>query len=270
MTTYTQPSSVEMKERIAQLCAAFKLPTVGSEAVHRFTRAGHSDALGILLEVLQQEAEDRRQRRIVRLRRASRLSPGKTWDTLEHERLPIRLRQQIEELAEGDFVDRTTNLLAFGLPGTGKSHVLCAIGHRLVEAGRSVLFIPAYRLVQDLLAAKRDLELPRALRKLDNFDFLIIDDLGYLPQGTEESEVLFTLIAERYERRALGITSNLVFSEWEKVFDNPMATAAAIDRVVHHSVILEFNVPSYRTAVAEHRQQHTDSDGYLHEDNRLK
>ena len=117
-----------------------------------------------------------------------------------------------------------------------------------------MLFVPAYRLVQDMLAAKRDLDLPRMLRKLDNFDLLIIDDLGYLPQGAEESEVLFTLIAERYERRSLGITSNLVFSEWEKIFANPMATAAAIDRIVHHSVILEFDMPSYRTDAAQSRQ----------------
>ena len=96
-----------------------------------------------------------------------------------------------------------------------------------MEAGHSVLFAPAYRLVQELLAAKRDLDLPRQLRKLDNFDFLLLDDLGYLPQGAEEQEVLFTLIAERYERRSLGITSNLVFSEWERIFANPMATAAA-------------------------------------------
>ena len=167
-------------------------------------------------------------------------------------------------------VERGVNVLAFGLPGTGKTHALCAVGHRLVEsgrsvlfapayrlveAGRSVLFAPAYRLVQDLLAAKRDLALPRQLRKLDNYDFLLLDDLGYLPQGAEESKVLFTLIAERYERRSPGITSNLVFSEWERIFANPMATAAAIDRVVHHSVILEFDVPSYRTGVAQQRGQ---------------
>ena len=97
------------------------------------------------------------------------------------------------------------NVLAFGLPGTGKTHAMCAIGHRLVQSGRSVLFIPAYRLVQDMLAAKRDLDLPRMLRKLDNYDLLVIDDLGYLPQGAEESEVLFTLIAERYERRSLEL-----------------------------------------------------------------
>ena len=119
----------------------------------------------------------------------------------------------------------------------------------------SPLFAPAYRLVQDLLAAKRDLALPRQLRKLDSYDFLLLDDLGYLPQGAEESEVFFTLIAERYERRSLGITSNLVFSQWEHIFANPMATAAAIDRVVHHSVILEFDVPSYRTGVAQQRGQ---------------
>ena len=243
------------KERLEQLCSEFKLPTVGAEAAPRFAAAGHADALLTLVEVLEQEAEDRRQRRIIRLRRASKLPVGKTWDTFEHDRVPVALRQQLGELVDGSFVERGINLLAFGLPGTGKTHAMCAIGHRLVESGRSVLFTPAYRLVQDMLAAKRDLDLPRMLRKLDNFDFLLVDDLGYLPQGTDESEVLFTLIAERYERRSLGITSNLVFSQWDKVFDNPMATAAAIDRIVHHSIILEFDVPSYRTGAAQQRLQ---------------
>ena len=213
------PSAVG--ERIRELCREFRLPTLAAETVDRFSDAGHADALPTLVEVLEQEAEDRRIRRVDRLRRASKLPAGKTWDTFEHERAPVKLRQQLVRLAEGDFVDRDVNVLAFGLPGTGKTHAMCAIGHRLVQSGRSVLFIPAYRLVQDMLAAKRDLDLPRMLRKLDNFDLLVIDDLGYLPQGAEESEVLFTLIAERYERRSLGITSNLVFSEWEKVFRQP-------------------------------------------------
>jgi DNA replication protein DnaC len=163
-------------------------------------------------------------------------------------------------------VEQSVNVLAFGLPGTGKSHALCALGHRLVEAGHSVLFTPAYRLVQELLAARGELHLPRALRKLDSFDFLIVDDLGYLAQGTAESEVLFTLMAERYERRAIGITSNLVFSQWDQIFQNPMATAAAIDRVVHHSVILEFDVPSYRTGQARGRQQEEADDHYGEEE----
>ena len=244
-----------MQERIGQLCGQFKLPTMGAQSVARFTAAGHGDARPSFLEVLEQEAEDRRHRRINRLRKESRLPSGKTWETFEHDRIPRPMWQQLDHLAQGSFVERGINVLAFGLPGTGKTHALCALGHRLVEAGHSVLFAPAYRLVRELLAAKRDLDLPRRLRKLDNFDFLLLDDLGYLPQGAEESEVLFTRIAERYERRSLGIRSNLVFSEWERIFANPMATAAAIDRVVHHSVILEFDVPSYRTDAAQQRGQ---------------
>ena len=247
-------SSNGVKERIGQLCSEFKLPTVGAEAGPRFTAAGHTDACTPLWRCWSRKPRTAG-------RGASSASdehpgcPGKTWDTFEHDRVPVALRQQLDELADGSFVERGVNVLAFGLPGTGKTHAMCAIGHRLVESGRSVLFTPAYRLVQDMLAAKRDLNLPRMLRKLDNIGFLLIDDLGYLPQGAEESEVLFTLIAERYERRSLGITSNLVFSQWEKVFANPMATAAAIDRIVHHSIILEFDVPSYRTGAAQQRLQ---------------
>ena len=172
-----------IQERIGELCGQFKLPTVGAQSVARFTAAGHGDALATLLEVLEQEAEDRRHRRINRLRQASKLPSGKTWETFEHHRMPLALRQQLDHLAQGSFVEHGVNVLAFGLPGTGKTHALCALGHRLVEAGHSVLFAPAYRLVQELLAAKRDLDLPRRLRKLDNFDFLLLDDLGYLPQA---------------------------------------------------------------------------------------
>ena len=171
---------------------------------------------------------------------------GKTWETFEHDRVPLALQQQL-----GQRQLRRPRRQRAGLRTARHRQDPCTVRHRLVESGRSVLFAPAYRLVQDLLAAKRDLSLPRQLRKLDNYDFLLLDDLGYLPQGAEESKVLFTLIAERYERRSLGITSNLVFSEWERIFANPMATAAAIDRVVHHSVILEFDVPSYRTNAAQ-------------------
>ena len=159
-----------MQDRIGQLCGQFKLPTMGAQSVARFTAAGHGDALATFLEVLEQEAEDRRHRRINRLRRESRLPSGKTWETFEHDRVPLALRQQLDQLAQGSFVERGINVLAFGLPGTGKTHARCALGHRLVEAGHSVLFAPAYRLVQELLAAKRDLDLPRQLRKLDNFD----------------------------------------------------------------------------------------------------
>ena len=243
--------SVPPQERIAQLCAEFRLPTVAAEVVPRFQASDHGAALATLLEVFELEASDRRQRRVDRLRRAAKLPAGKTWDTLDRTRLPIKLQQQLDELATGAFLDRAVNVLAFGLPGTGKTHAMAALGHRLIEQGHSVAFVPTYQLVQDLLAAKRDLDLPRMLRKLDHFEVIILDDLGYLKHRADESEVLFTLIAERYERRSLIITSNMVFSQWEEIFQSPMATAAAIDRIVHHSVIAEFDVQSYRTAAAQ-------------------
>ena len=198
--------TVAIQERIGELCHQFRLPAMGAQSVSRFTAAGRGNALETLLEVLEQEAEDRRQRRAGRLRTASRMPAGKTWETFGHGRVPLALRQQPDELASASFLGRGVKALAFGLPGTGKTHAMCAVGRRLVEPGRPVLFAPACRLVQDLLAAKRDLALPRQLRRPDHCGFLLLDALGYLPQGAEESEALFTLIAERYERRSLGIT----------------------------------------------------------------
>ena len=250
MTTTMVP---DLAERIRQLLSLFKLPTAAAEAARRFMEAGHEPALPTLLEVLEAERGERSQRRCDRLRRASRLPPGKTFDTLEPARIPRTVLAQLRELAKGEFLERADNVLCFGLPGRGKTHAAAALGHALVQAGHSVLFTPAFRLVQDLLAAKRDLAPPRALAQLDAFELLILDDIGYVQQHAEEVEVLFTLLAERYERRSLLITSNLVFAEWDRIFKNPMTTAAAIDRIVHHSVILEFNGKSVRAETAEER-----------------
>jgi len=239
--------------RLMALCTDFKLPTLAIELVTRFQRAGQQDALPLLAEVFELEAQDRLERRIDRLRRASHLPPGKTLATLEQARLPRPLVDKLRALATGDFLDHAHNVLCFGLPGTGKSHAASALGHALIEAGRSVLFTPTYQLVQELLVAKRDLGLPRALRKLDLYELIILDDIGYIAQSPEEAEVLFTLMAERYERRSILLTTNLVFSEWDRIFQNPMATAAAIDRLVHHAVILEFDVASFRGHDAKKR-----------------
>ena len=205
--------------------------------------------------MLEGEAEDRRHWRISRLRKESRLPSGKTWEAFDQQRIPLVLRQQLDQLAQGNLVELGVNVLAFGLPGTGKTHALCPWATVWWKPDTPSSSRRPTGWCRNWLAAKQDLDLPRRLRKLDNFDFLLLENLGYLPQGAEESEVLFTLIAERYERRSLGITLNLVFSEWERIFANPMATAAAIDRVVHHSVILEFDVPSYRTDAAQQRGQ---------------
>jgi DNA replication protein DnaC len=202
-----------------------------------------------LRHLLELEIENRRVRRIERLVKGSHLPSGKTLSTLDIARFPQKVQRQLPTLIQGHFVDRAENVLAFGLPGRGKTHLISAIGHELVQRGRSVLFTPAYKLVQSLLVAKRNLALEREMRRLDRFEAVIIDDIGYVQQQAEEMEVLFTFMAERYERKSVIITSNLVFSQWDKIFKDPMTTAAAIDRLVHHCTILELTGPSYR---AEH------------------
>lgn len=245
--------SSDISARIKELLTLFKLPTMAAECARRFRDAGHDDALRVLAETLEAELGERRVRRCDRLLRGSKLPPGKTFDTLDEKRLPKPVTPRLRELASGEFLDRAANVLCFGLPGTGKTHAACALGHALVQRGHAVLFTPTFQLVQELLAAKRDLALPRALRKLDAFEVIILDDLGYVQQSADEVEVLFTLMAERYERRSMVITSNLVFGEWDRIFKNPMTTAAAIDRLVHHSVILEFDGPSIRAEEAKKR-----------------
>ncbi|HLH57290.1 MAG TPA: ATP-binding protein [Verrucomicrobiae bacterium] len=150
-------------------------------------------------------------------------------------------------LLEGDFLDRAENVLVFGLPGRGKTHFLCALGRELIlRHARSVYFTPTFKLVQQLLAAKRDLKLDALLKRLDRFEGIILDDLGYVQQSREEMEVLFTFLAERYERRSVLVSNNLVFSKWDQIFKDPMTTMAAVDRLVHHAIILEFDGGSIR------------------------
>jgi DNA replication protein DnaC len=240
--------------QIADHLRAFKLTTMADELVPRLVTAGCESALPTLCEVLALEEEARHARRVQRLLRAAKLPAGKCFETFDESRLPSPVIRKLHELRTGDFLDEAINVLAFGLPGAGKSHALAALGRALVEQGRSVLWAPTYSLIQELLAAKRDLELPRKLRKLDSFELVVLDDIGYVKQTPEEAEVLFTLLAERYERRSTALTSNLVFSDWDRIFKNKMATSAAIDRLIHHSVVLEFDVPSYRTEKAKGRK----------------
>ncbi len=207
-----------------------------------------------LFELAQIECDVRRANKIIRLIKASKLPMEKTLENFDLKRLPLRIRQQVKILLEGSFVDRTENLLAFGNPGSGKTHLLCGLCHELARQGRRVYFSTCDSIVQQLLRAKRDLELDKLLKKLSRFDALMIDDFGYVKQDRDEMEVLFTLLAHRYERGSMLITSNLPFSKWEVIFKDPMTTAAAIDRLVHHSVVLELNVPSYRAEQAKKRK----------------
>jgi DNA replication protein DnaC len=208
-----------------------------------------------LFELAQIECEVRRANKIIRLVKASKLPMEKTLENFDLKRLPLRIRQQVKILMDGSFVDRSENLLAFGNPGSGKTHLLCGICHELARQGRRVYFSTCDLIVQQLLRAKRDLELDKLLKKLSRFDALMIDDFGYVKQDRDEMEVLFTLLAHRYEQGSMLLTSNLPFSKWEVIFKDPMTTAAAIDRLVHHSVVLELNVPSYRAEQARKRKK---------------
>lgn len=208
-----------------------------------------------LQHLVETEIAEREHRRLERNLRASKLPGEKTMGALKLEHLEPRVRRQLPRLSAGDFAARAENILVFGLPGRGKTHLVCAIGHELLRHGITVLFVPTYELVQRLLVAKRDLELSRELKRLDRFDVVILDDIGYVQQDRDEMEVLFTFLAERYERKSVMLTSNLVFSQWDQIFKDPMTTAAAIDRLVHHSTIIELGNESYRGRAALNRQQ---------------
>jgi DNA replication protein DnaC len=246
-------------EQLQQHLHILRMPTAVEVVADLLATAVHENwpLEKFLSELLEQELEGRQQRRIERFQKSSHLPAGKTLANFDQEHIPLRLRRQLAQLCTGTFVDRAENLLVFGLPGRGKTHFAAAVGHQLVQAGRSVLFTPTYRLVDELLRAKRDLLLEQELRRLDCFEVLILDDIGYVQQSRDEMEVLFTLLAERYERRSVIITSNLVFSQWDQIFKDPMTTAAAIDRVVHHSIIVEFGkeIASHRAQEAAQRIQ---------------
>ena len=183
----------------------------------------------------------------------AKLPRDKTHATLDMNRLAVALRGQIKQLLRGEFVAGATNICLIGQPGTGKTHVMAALARALVERGHPVLFTSVASLVERLLDAKRNLRLARELKRLDSFDCLALDDIGYVQHDRAEMEVLFALLAERYERKSVMITSNLVFSKWDQIFKDPMTTAAAIDRIVHHTVVLEFTGPSVRAEAAAQR-----------------
>ena len=251
---------VEEKPRLDQCLKQLRLPSFAANA---YQQAGLATNEGwpharYLLELSELELADRKTRRIERLLADSKLPREKTAQAFEHDRLGPEVIQKWNGLKSGAFLARRENVLAFGNPGSGKTHLVCALGHELVQKGYGVAFTTCAMLVQKLLSAKVKLRLERELRRLDKYEALIIDDLGYVQQSREEMEVLFTLLAHRYEHRSVMITSNLVFSQWEKIFKDPMTTAAAIDRLVHHSVILELNIESYRMATAKAAKEQPD------------
>jgi len=246
----------DVKKELTEYLRELQLPAI-RRSFEDSARQAERESLGYeqyLLELVERECQERRANRIARLLQASKLPLEKTLENFDLKRLPVKAARQVKALLDGTFLDRRENVLAFGNPGSGKTHLLSALGQELIRQGRRVAFTTCARLVQDLLRAKQDLRLSRAIKKLAYYEALVIDDIGYVQQSREEMEVLFTLLAERYERGSVLLTSNLPFSKWEAIFKDPMTTASAIDRLVHHSVILELNIPSYRMEQAKKKK----------------
>lgn len=246
----------KIREELIRCLDALCLSTIRRQ-YSRLANEARAESLSheqFLLNLLQQECDGRRAKRMERYLKASRLPLEKTLACFDLKRLPIRAAQQVKVLTGGEFVGRRENLLIFGTPGSGKTHLACGIGQELIRQNQRVYFTTCALLLQDLLSAKKDLKLKRLLKTFARYDVLIIDDIGYVQQEQKEMEVLFTLLAERYERGSMLITSNLPFSKWNNVFKDPMMTAAAVDRIVHHSIILELNIESYRINSARKRK----------------
>jgi DNA replication protein DnaC len=242
--------------RLPLLLTTLRLPTVARlwPAIGETADTEGWPAARTLATLLEHEVAERASRRIQRHLIEARLPSGKTLDTFDFAAAPMISRARIIALAEGDsWLAKGTNILLFGPPGVGKSHLSAALGHALIEAGHRVLFNRTTDLVQQLQAARQDLKLAAAIEKLDKYDLLILDDLSYVQKSQAETSVLFELISARYERRSILITANQPFGAWDAIFPDPAMTVAAIDRLVHHAIILEMNTDSYRRKTAEAR-----------------
>ena len=244
--------------RLALLLVELRLPAVKLVWADLAAQADKEGwpAARFLAALAEHEVAERSRRRIERHLVEAKLPPGKTIDTFHFEAVPVVSKAQIMALAAGDaWLDKGANLILFGPPGTGKSHLAAALSFALVENGWRVLFARTTDLVQRLQIARRELTLEAAIARLDKYHLLILDDLAYVTKDQAETSVLFELIGARYERRSLLITANQPFGEWGKIFPDQAMTLAVIDRLVHHASIFEMNVESYRRRTALERKR---------------
>jgi DNA replication protein DnaC len=244
--------------RLALLLAELRLPAVKLAWADLAAQADKEGwpAARFLALLAEHEMAERSRRRIERHLAEAKLPPGKTIDTFDFEAVPVVSKAQVMALAAGDaWLGRGANLILFGPPGAGKSHLAAALGLALVEAGWRILFTRTTDLVQRLQIARRELTLEPAIAKLDKYHLLILDDLAYLTKDQAETSVLFELIGARYERRSLLVTANQPFGQWGKIFPDQAMTLAVVDRLVHHATIFEMNVESYRRRTALERKR---------------
>ena len=223
---------------VAQKCAVEKL--------------SHVEYLQLLIDM---EVEQRYHNKIKRLMKQSHIPRRKSIRDFKVDRLPGVKQHTIDELVKGDFIDRAANLLIFGNPGTGKTHLTIALTQEWCSAGRKVLFTSAAELIQVLIKAKSDMTWNKKIESLNKNDVIVIDDISYVPCERHEADLLFILLASRYENKSVVITSNLPFAQWNMIFKDDMTTAAAVDRLIHHSVVLMLNAESYRKEAAKQNQE---------------
>jgi DNA replication protein DnaC len=244
--------------RVELLLAELRLPAIKQVWASLATQADKEGwpAARFLAVLAEHEMAERSRRRIERHLAEARLTSGKTIDTYDFDAVPVVSKAQVMALAAGDaWLDRGANLILFGPPGGGKSHLAAALGFALVENGWRVLFTRTTDLVQRLQIARRELALEAAIAKLDKYHLLVLDDLAYVTKDQAETSVLFELIGARYERRSLLVTANQPFGQWGKIFPDQAMTLAVIDRLVHHATIFEMNVESYRRRTALERKR---------------
>lgn len=250
---------MERTEHLKGLLKSLCLPCFVDHCIPVAERAEKekTDHIGYLHELANLEYERRCQLRIERLTRQAKLPRSKRLSEFETTRIPGLSPSLISRLAEGEFIDRCENILIFGNPGSGKTHLSIALAHEWCLKGRRVLYSTAVMLNQQLLRAKKSATLDLLIKALDRFEVLVIDDISYTHCDRDETDALFTLLAARYEQRSLVISSNLVFSQWQEIFKDEMMTAAAIDRLVHHATVLELNATSFRMDHAKKQKKAT-------------
>lgn len=254
MTSMTQPIDAQ---RLTLILNDLRLPAIKHnwpEMAARSDKEGWP-AARFLAALAEHEIAERDRRRIERHLGEAKLPPGKTLDSFAFDTVPMISRAQVMAICAGDgWLEQGANLILFGPPGGGKSHLAAAIGLALIENGWRVLFTRTSDLVQRLQVARRELTLEAAIAKLDKYHLLILDDMAYVTKDQAETSVLFELISARYEQRSMLITANQPFGEWNRIFPDPAMTLAAVDRLVHHATIFEMNVESYRRRTAVQRR----------------